>query len=706
MEWNKKKIDPDSVKGLAERYGIDLLTASIFSRRGITDSEDLKFYLENDLRYTHNPFLFEEMEDAIDRIRQAAEEGEKVKIFGDRDVDGITSTVILKKGLASIGIDADWSLPEGNDPYGLTMEGVDKFADEDGSLLITVDCGISNFKEIEYARGKGIDAIVIDHHLPSEEIPPAVAIINPKSNDSCYPFRDLAACGVVAKVVWALSFSTNELYKAEIVLLNVRPGNDTYIIDAVRIVNMVEIERISENIVPGIVRVEKTRLGEFLYNRQILVYDESFQTEMLKKVFGPDTEFELLDIAPKIWEDFPKLKNMSILEMREKSRSARYLGKSIDEIDVFLNLLNSYIYRKIDLMKDNFENSLDLVALGTLADMMPLKDENRILLKHGMKLINNSRRLGLNELLFKQNLLGKQISTTDVGWQITPVINASGRLGKPWKAAELFITDDPAVQKQMADEIVSMNKERKQLGETAWKSVLPKAEKSFKELNEKMIFVVDKKIHRGITGIIASRLANTFGVPAGVVAYLEDNLVGSMRSARKVNVKQFLSKLEKYFIDYGGHDYAAGFSFTEEKLAGLRKDFALEAQKLVIPDQDEESLEIDAELPLKYMTPDIISIVETFEPYGEGNPPLVFLMRGVTLQNMEIIGRTEQQHVKMLVNTGSYRWPAIYWRAAEKVDSDFSAGDRVDVVFRLGRNYYQNIEKLQLTVLDIKRSGG
>ena len=208
MEWNKKKIDPDSVKGLAERYGIDILTASIFSRRGITDSEDLKFYLENDLRYTHNPFLFEEMEDAIDRIRQAAEEGEKVKIFGDRDVDGITSTVILKKGLASIGIDADWSLPEGNDPYGLTMEGVDKFAEEDGSLLITVDCGISNFREIEYARGKGIDTIVIDHHLPSEEIPPAVAIINPKSNDSCYPFRDLAACGVVAKVVWALSFST------------------------------------------------------------------------------------------------------------------------------------------------------------------------------------------------------------------------------------------------------------------------------------------------------------------------------------------------------------------------------------------------------------------------------------------------------------------------------------------------------------------
>ena len=184
MEWNKKKIDSDSVKDLSDRYGIDLLTASIFYRRGITEAEDLKFYLESDLRYTHNPFLFEEMEDAVDRILQAADEGEKVKIFGDRDVDGITSTVILKTGLASIGIDAAWSLPEGNDPYGLTMEGVDKFASEDGSLLITVDCGISNIKEIEYAREKGIDSIVIDHHLPSDEIPSAVAIINPKSKDS------------------------------------------------------------------------------------------------------------------------------------------------------------------------------------------------------------------------------------------------------------------------------------------------------------------------------------------------------------------------------------------------------------------------------------------------------------------------------------------------------------------------------------------
>ncbi len=704
MIWNKKKIDPDSVRILAKKYGLDLLTASIFFRRGITESEDLKFYLESDLRYTHNPFLFEEMEDAVDRILQAAEEGEKVKIFGDRDVDGITSTVILKKGLGSIGIDADWSLPEGNDPYGLTMEGVDKFAAEDGTLIITVDCGISNLKEIEYAREKGIDTIIIDHHLPSEKIPAAVAIINPKSSDSCYPFRDLAACGVVSKVVWALAFSKNELYKSEIVIMNVRPGNDTFIIDAVRMVNMVEIERISENIVPGMVRVEKTRLGEFLYNRQIIIYDEKMQAGMLKKVFGADTEFELMDIAPRIWEDFPGLKNMSILEMREKSRSAKYSDRNPGEIDIFLNLMNAYIYSRIDLLQDNFEDMLDLVALGTLADMMPLHDENRILLKHGMKLINNSRKPGLRELLLKQNLLGKQISTTDLGWQVTPVINASGRLGQPWKAAELFISKESSVQKKMAEELVSMNRERKKLGEAAWKSVFPKAGKSFKELNEKMILVVDKNIHRGITGIIASRLARTFGVPAGVVAYLDNNLVGSMRSAGGVNVKQFLGRLDKYFIDYGGHDYAAGFSFTVDKLADLERDFSREAVKLVTPDPEVESLDIDAELPLKYMTPDIISIVEIFEPYGEGNPPLVFLIKGVVLQNIEIVGRTEQQHVKMLVNTGSIKWPAIFWRAAERVNVDFSTGEKVDIVFRLGRNYFQNVEKLQLTIMDIKRA--
>ncbi|MFW6207498.1 MAG: DHH family phosphoesterase, partial [Spirochaetota bacterium] len=243
MKWNKTDIEKDSVRSIAGKYGVDLLTASILVRRGVTEPEQIKFYLENDLMFSYNPFLFTEMEDAVDRIQQAVAEGEKVKIFGDRDVDGITSTVLLKEELQKLGVDAEWALPLGNDPYGLTVEVVEEFAAADGELLITVDCGISNIAEITRARELGIDTIVIDHHNPQDELPPAIALIDPKIADSGYPFRDLAGCGVVAKLIWALEFSQTEMYKEELVLLHARPGNDTVILEAVKISNLVEVDR-------------------------------------------------------------------------------------------------------------------------------------------------------------------------------------------------------------------------------------------------------------------------------------------------------------------------------------------------------------------------------------------------------------------------------------------------------------------------------
>src|SRR6056297_3727226 len=235
MKWNKADIEKDIVRAISEKYDVKLLMAAIMVRRGVTEPEQIKFYLEDDLMFSHNPFLFTEMEDVVDRIQQAALEGEKVKIFGDRDVDGITSTVLLKEELKKLGIEADWALPVGNDPYGLTIEVVEEFAEAGGELLITVDCGISNVEEITRAAELGVETIVLDHHNPQETLPPAVAIIDPKISESGYPFRDLAGCGVVAKLIWALEFSRTEMYKEEMVLLYARPGNDTVILEAVKV---------------------------------------------------------------------------------------------------------------------------------------------------------------------------------------------------------------------------------------------------------------------------------------------------------------------------------------------------------------------------------------------------------------------------------------------------------------------------------------
>jgi len=206
MNWEKKEISAELVKDLANRYGCDLLTASILVRRGITAGEEIRYFLESDVRHLRNPFLLPGMEDAVERILAARDEGERVLVFGDRDVDGITSTTLLVRNLQKLGIDVRWQVPQGDDAYGLSLEAVEQFAADYGTLIITVDCGISNIEEIEKARSLGIDVIVVDHHNPQETLPEAYVIINPKLKDSPYPFRDLCGCGVTYKRVSALRF--------------------------------------------------------------------------------------------------------------------------------------------------------------------------------------------------------------------------------------------------------------------------------------------------------------------------------------------------------------------------------------------------------------------------------------------------------------------------------------------------------------------
>ncbi len=703
MVWNKKEINPDKVREISSRFGIELLPASIFVRRGITDFSKLKFFLEDDIQYLHSPFNFIDMEDIIDRVNRAVSEGERVKIFGDRDVDGITSTVLLYNELKKMGIDVEWRLPEGDDPYGLTMKAVDDFADRDGSLFITVDCGISNFSEIEHASKRGVDTIVIDHHNCPENLPPAYGIINPKMEDSCYPFTHLAGCGVTAKLIWALRFSRLDLYNQEFCMLNVRPGNDSYILEAVKLKNLVVEDRITETLMPGMVSPENSRLMDFL-QLQIIVYDAEPQKRMLQKVFGNNTDIHLVDSAPEIWKLFPSLKGQSLLRMRDGSRMIKYSDDTPSEIDVFINLFAAFIIRKEPSLSSDYEKVLDLAALGTIADLMPLEDENRIIVKRGMKQLEQTEIKGLRNLMASRNLLAKSLSTTDIGWQITPIINATGRLGVPAKAVELLLSDEPEDINRLTEEVTGLNRQRKKLGEDAWAKILPQAKRSYQDLESKLVLTADKSIHRGITGIMASRLAKTFGVPAIAVSIMDDKAVGSIRSAMNINVKDFIGLASDLFIDFGGHDFAAGFSLELSNFSDFTARMEQLAPKLKGADTSEASLDIDAELPPAYLNPELIKTVELFEPYGESNPPLVFLSRGVRIENMELIGKNEQNHLRLLFAAGNYKWPAVYWNAASRANKDFSIGNTVDIVFRLGRNYYMNKESLQLTILDVKKT--
>ncbi|MGM0432181.1 MAG: single-stranded-DNA-specific exonuclease RecJ [Spirochaetota bacterium] len=701
MKWDKKEIDASQVKDLGERYRIDLLTASVLARREV-DGSSVKFYLEQDPVFLHNPFLFDDMESAVDRIFEAADEGEKVRIFGDRDVDGMTSTVLLKEAFDELGIESSWRVPQEDAPYGLTMEGVDELVADDVTLLVTVDCGISNNAEIAYAARCGIDAIVVDHHLPGEELPPAVAIIDPKIEGTGYPFPHLAGCGVVAKLVWALRFGRTELYKQEIVLLHAHPGNETVIIDAVKLENLVEIDRISEHVVPGVLPAEQSKLFDFLVGKQILVYDEPLERKMLQQAFGTKVEINLIDIAPGIWEIFPKTQGKSLLRMQQQSRAKRYLHEQMQEIDALVSVFHSFVVKSHQELSSGYDELLDLVAIGTVADLMPMRGENRLLVKRGLKMLAAGKREALTSFLAAVNLAGKRISTVNIGWHISPVFNAAGRMGVPDVAVSMLLSKDRGEQSELASELIALNKRRKKLGDESWNRIIPKAYTSFEQHGNKIVIVYDKEVNRGITGIMASRLVNTFKVPAIVIAKLDTHLVGSMRSNKTMNVKQFLGRFEDLLLDHGGHQCAGGFSLKEELLDEflIRVD---EAAEELVESESEDHIYIDAEIPAAYMQPSLIELVELLEPYGEDHPPLQFMMRGAKLEEITLMGNNEQKHVRMLVSYGQYKWPAVFWRAGDRVGVDFTRGDTVDIVFRFGRNYYKNSETLQLTVLDIAK---
>ncbi len=711
MNWNKKEVSPLTVKELSARYGLDLLTASILARRGITDPAELLYYLEDDPRYLRDPFLFSQMEDAVDRILLAADEGEKVLVFGDRDTDGVTSTVVMVEALREAGIEATWRVPLSREAYGLSIAAVEEFAASGGTLIVTVDCGISNHAEIERASELGIDVIVTDHHrLQAGDPPPALAVIDPKLPDSGYPFRDLAGCGVVYKLASALKLARTGIYKQQIALLNVRPVNDAYAVEAVRLSNLVETGRVSETIVPGMVDLGRTRLVPFLQDRQIFVWDGALQRRLLEKALGKGAEVLFYDLAPDASEYIPQTKGQSLLRLKELSKIGRYSSGTLEEIDVLENLFVSFALKKADWFGADDLDRLQLVALGTIADLMPLRDENRILVRRGLAALNQKPRPGLSELLQKTNFLGKRLGAGDIAWQVSPIVNAAGRMGAADKAVSLFLGASRPEREAFADEVIRMNVERRRLGGETWDAIYPAARESLASRGDKLAVVGSPEVFRGITGLIASKITDVFKVPAIVASFQEDGtVVGSIRSVRGFPTTSFLEACADLFIDYGGHDAAAGFSLEARDWPEFEARTVAYSQALEL-EAGEESIEVDAELPHDYLKPDIAAVTERFEPFGEANGPLVFLARNVPITDAQLVGKKEQNHLKLTLDFGKHKWPALFWDGARRLQRDFDfdydskTGDRIDLVFKVTINRFNGMESPQLEVFDAKRS--
>jgi len=706
-EWFKKQISKTQVESVSKKYSLDPITASIMVRRGITGGRDILYYIEDDLRFQHSPFMFAAMEDAVDRILDAKEENEKVLIFGDRDVDGVTSTTVLYDCLSSMGIDVSYKLPGGDDAYGLSMQAVEEFAANYGSLIITVDCGISNNAEIAKAAELGLDVIVVDHHNAPETLPSPAIIIDPKTENSGYPFPDISGCAVVYKLVSAIRFSQSSWYKQDVTLLNVNKENSA--VECVKVRNLVPVSRLTQTIDQNTASLSDTNLPSYLQGQLLLAWDAKTLSKDLQSLFGSGAQFNLVDIREEAAKLFPKFASMTLTQLKGMSKMAKYGDHEPTEIGGFYNIFVTWVQKSLAKDFPSFaqaeEKDLQLVALAALADIMPMKNENRIFVKNGLKSINSGRiRPGLRELMAELNLTGKRINSIDLSWVVVAHLNAAGRLGQPELAAKLFITDSQNERLETAKQIIELNAERKQLCVDAWNYAGIQAKASIPLHSNKLCVVIDERINRGVSGILAGRLVSTYNVPAMTVTIVDGIAIGSMRSCRDYDVTQFLNKMDDLFINHGGHNFAAGFSFKRERLAEFEERIKTLSSEIKLGDTKDTGGDIDAEIPAQYLTPALLDISDRFEPYGEENPQLLFMAKNIRVASGQRMGKGEKMHLKITVDCGKYKWPCIFWNEGERLGRDFNVGDRVDFIFRVERNVFNRIETPQINLVDIKKS--
>lgn len=710
-KYIKKNVSIDVVKQLHEKFNLSKLEASILARRNITSSNSLLYYLEDDLRFSHIPFLLKNMEDAVERILAAKEEGEKVLIFGDRDVDGITSTAILYSYFKSQGMDISYRLPVGEDAYGLSIAAIDDFAKNYGSLIITVDCGISNIKEIDYANSLGIDVIVTDHHNPPEVLPNALTIIDPKISDSGYPFKDISGAAVAYKLVSALRFSKYDIYNQEFCLLNVvKTEGNTYIIQCIKIRNLVKIAELTQEITEFPISINSTSLPEFLKGQIILTWNVNSTKESLQEIFGTRIDFNLIDLQSEISKEIPFVAGKTIDQLNKCSKISKYTDYETTDLEALHNLFITYI-EKINSKKFpkdavDSSNDLQLVTLAALADIMPMQNENRIFVKSGIHSINKGKtRYGIAELLARLNLVGKPLNSTDVSWKLIPILNAAGRLGQSNLALELLISEDTTERERLAEKIIELNEQRKKFVEEAEFTTIQQAQESLQIYDNKICLVADEKINKGITGILATKMVQKFQVPSIAITFTEDKSVaaGSMRSCRNCVATKLLDNFGDFFINHGGHDYAAGFSFDSAKLEIFKAKLKELSKDIILSDEGDEII-VDAELPTEYINPDLLPLVEKFEPFGEENRDLIFVSKSLKIQDAKIMGKTEPYHLKITFDCGKYKFPAIFWKEGERLNRDFKIGDKVDVLYTIGKNVFNGSITPQMIIIDIEKS--
>lgn len=553
-------------QGLKNLYAAVPVVSKLLKERGITTDDAALDFFNPSLQHLHDPFLMPGMRRAVDRINQAMGAKERILVYGDYDVDGTTAVALVYKYLSQFYSNIDYSIPgRYDDGYGITMPVIDNAAAQGVSLIIILDCGIKANSEIDYAKGKGIDFIICDHHVAGDTLPDATAILNPKLDGSTYPYRHLCGCGVGFKLMQAFAIDNG------------------------------------------------------------------------------------LPMAP-------------------------------------------------------LEAMLDLVAVAIAADIVPMDGENRILTHHGLRRLNTNPNMGLRGIMRVCGLSGKEVTISDVIFKIGPRINASGRMQSGREAVDLLVCRDASQAMEMAHAIDRYNTERKELDKQITdEAVAILADRGLEAEERKSIVIYNENWHRGIIGIVASRLTEDYYKPAVVLTLTNGIASGSSRSVQGFDIYSAIESCSDLLESFGGHTYAAGLSMKPENIAEFTRRFETYVSEHITKQQMQPVQDIDATIVLNAVGEPLLEALRLFNPYGPANQKPVFRTSGVRdAGTSKLVGRS-LEHIKLDLTAPGIEEPvsAIAFNAAAHF-TRIKSGEPFTIVYTIEENHHHAAQNpLQLQVKQI-----
>lgn len=677
-QWSIREPDQFEVKQLSGVLRISEFISSILSARGIRTVPEASRFISPRISHLQSPFAMKGMQEAVIRIRRAIDQGERVGIFADSDLDGITSLAVALQLFERFRVEVHLRYPVGNENYGLTEEIIDEMRKEGVTLLLTLDSGIRDVSEIASARQCGIDVIVCDHHEPDVITPDAI-VVNPKQDDCRYLFKDLAGVGVAFKLCHAVLMSYCQSYDVPFLLLT----RDDDTLWAARVLNGVCETITDHGTIDDLASfIESERAGT-------VVYDDLGEDIDIQCFLHQRTSYRLSDLVSSA----------------ESSGSL-----SLDEIGALFSLRKDVYHRKIDFVtaifaemeyahtpkiRDFLHSVIGLVALGTIADIVPLVGENRTLVSQGMQSLAATEHLGMSYLLRNYDTVSSKL----ISWSIAPLLNAPGRFGETELVARFFIEKEQRAIKSIVDAMVQLNEERKSIVSSFIDKIHCDIEAGAIDTTS-AVFFVRADIPEGLSGLVANRISESLKKPVIVVSPIGESeyVKGSGRALEAFNFLSFVEPFAHLFERYGGHEQAFGFTARTVVLDEIQRSVEQSASGSYGVGR---ILEVDLEIPLDVVDMDFVRSLSVFEPHGHQNGEIIFLSRGVEIADYRRIGRGGNHG--MYVIKGSPSLEAVGWNKAVLME-EFSRSGRADMVYHLELHAFNGLVSPRLVILDMDQA--